>query len=314
MLEIPTVRGWLGGGLLREVEHVLHQREMAAHDALPHPFHNDIAVYARTANPMLDPNISTIYSVTSGGGEVLPRLTADPAHGGTVTAEAAGIVELDATISSVTIEPFKYAVTALWSAELDTDSALGLNRILAQSAGRELGLDAGVHLTTGDGSGKPSGWVGNVTNGGTASGGTATQSFDFIAPADLPGLFMSVAAPYRNRGTWMASTTAFQKILEWRDQNDKPIVHMDPTQAIPTSLYGRPLVENPAMAAVASATVSLAFGDFGAAYSVVALPLRVELSKDFAFGTDQIALRSILRLDGAVIDSAALAELTSADT
>ena len=70
---------------------------------------------------------------------MLPRLTADVNHGGTLTAEAAAIQEGDPTISSVQLNPYKYAVISLFSAELNEDNSIHIEQLLADSTGRELG-------------------------------------------------------------------------------------------------------------------------------------------------------------------------------
>ena len=78
--------------------------------------------------------------------------------------------------------------------------------------------------------------------------------------------------------------------------------------------YGRPVIENPAMVAVASATKSVLFGDMSAYYTRIVGGPRVEFSRDYKFNTDQLALRTIIRLDGNLIDAAAIKSLVSANT
>lgn len=288
--------------------------QSAGGSAIPTSFADFVTVYERTFTPMLDPGIVTILGNDTGAPIVLPRLTADVNHGGTITAEAAGINELDPTFSSVTLNPYKYGVINLWSAELDTDNVIGLRDLMARSTGRELGIDIGSALTTGDGSGKPQGFIGVATNGGTAAG-TASwgASATFFGWGDLVSLYGSVASPYRSNGTWMVSSDAFTKILQFRDTNNQPIL-IPGLGGAPATILGRPVVENPAMAAVGSASKSVAFGDFSRYVVVRVNPTRVELSRDYKFSTDQIALRTIERVDGDLIDTAAVAYLVSANT
>lgn len=65
--------------------------------AVPTDFASSVAIYARTFTPMLDPSVVSILGRRTGAPIIMPQLTADPNHGGTVTAEAAAISELDAT-------------------------------------------------------------------------------------------------------------------------------------------------------------------------------------------------------------------------
>ena len=65
------------------------------------------------------------------------------------------------------------------------------------------------------------------------------------------------------------------------------------------------------MAALASASVSVIFGG-ASRFHVASVPIRIELSKDHKFNTDQLALRVIRRVGSRLIDTAAIATLTSA--
>jgi HK97 family phage major capsid protein len=82
----------------------------------------------------------------------------------------------------------------------------------------------------------------------------------------------------------------------------------------PDRFYGRPVYENAAMAAVASATTSVLFGDLSAYYTRIVGAPRVEFSRDYKFNTDQLALRSIIRVDGNLLDAGAIKKLVSANT
>jgi HK97 family phage major capsid protein len=68
------------------------------------------------------------------------------------------------------------------------------------------------------------------------------------------------------------------------------------------TLLGRPLHENADLAAVASASVSVAFAAWDH-YHVARLPVRIEASRDYKFSTDQVALRVIERVDGRLVGS-----------
>jgi HK97 family phage major capsid protein len=285
----------------------------AGGSAIATTFADSVVVYQRTLNPMLDPNVVTISNTRSGAPFTIPRLTADVSYGGSVTAEAGTIAELDPTISGVTLTPYKYPVITLWSAELDQDQINEIEPLIAKSNARELALDAGVHLTTGDGSGKPTGFITSETNGGTAQGTAVTGGANFFGWPDLVTLYGAVASPYRMQGSWMVSTDAFTKILGFRDSTGNPIL-VPGLGGAPATLLGRPIYENPAMASVGSASKSVAFGDFSAYWVRRVAPLRIELSRDYKYNTDQVALKVVDRLDGELVDAAAVAYLVSSAT
>lgn len=283
-------------------------------DTIDQSFYDTVTVYERTLTPMMDGGIVTMLNTARGENLYVPRITADPAHGGTVTAQAAAINELDTTFSSVTLGTFKYAITQLYSNELLNDASIPLETLIAEAAARELAIDIGAHLTTGTDTTQPNGVVTAATNGGTAGGTASGTSLDtFFAPADLIDLYYSRAAPYRMRGSWMGATTAVAKMRKARDSNGAFLWEPSLVVGQAPTLLGRPVYENPAMAAVASATKSVLFGDFKR-YFVRRLPIRVDVSTDYKFSTDQVALRTIERVDGDLIDAVAIAYLVSANT
>ena len=273
-------------------------------------FADFVAVYERTASPMLDPGIVRLLPRSSGEPLVIPRVTADPAAGGTVTAEAGGITELDLTLSQVTITPYKYGITNLWSAELDQDNTIDLRDLMAETTGRELGLDIGDHLTTGDGSGKPKGFITAATNGGTATG-TGTTFGTYFGGTDLIDLYYSLAEPYRRQGSWMANSTTLAQIRKSRDTTGQLLWQPSYVAGQPESLLGRPIYENPGMAN-GSAAKAVAFGDFKRYIVVKVNPTRVALSTDYKFATDQLALRTIERVGGDLPDVIAIKFLVNA--
>jgi HK97 family phage major capsid protein len=286
--------------------------QSAGGSAVPTLFYDKVAWYARTATPMLDGSIVTVVNRDTGNPIVFPRLTADPSTGGTVTAEGGAITEADATISSVTVTPKAYKLISLWSRELDTDEAIGLEDLLARSVARQLALSAGAKLTTDTGT-DAAGIVYRAELGGTATGTAGNTTLDtFFGPADLIDLKYSRPLDVRARGAFMVSTTAMSKIRKMRDSNRQFLLNPAVSGGVPT-FDGSPVYENPSMAAVASATKSVLFGDM-AAYHTVRLPVRVELSIDYKFGVDQVALRVVDRVSGDLPDVTAIAYQVAANT
>ena len=55
-------------------------------------------------------------------------------------------------------------------------------------------------------------------------------------------------------------------------------------------------------------------GDLASALLIKAAPIRVEISRDYRFDTDQIAVKSVYGLGGAVVDPVAAAYLVSANS
>lgn len=272
-------------------------------------FYDRVVVYERTFTPMLNPDVVTVLPTMRGENLTIPRLTADASGGGTVTAEGGTISAADPTISSVVLGAFKYSTINLWSAELDQDEVIGLEDLMARTTARDLAIGAGAHLTTGTGTVQPNGIITAAGNGGTASG---TANNKFFGPGDLVDLYYSVAAPYRAVGTWLVSSTGLAKVRKFVNSSGD-FIWVPGLGGAPDTVLGRPIFENPAMAAVASASKSVVFGDTSRYFVRRVTPARVEISSEYKFDTDQLALKVVERLDGNLVDTAAVNYLVSAN-
>lgn len=273
-------------------------------------FVDRVLFYEVDDSPLLDPAVVTVITTSRGEAMDFPRLTADANVAGTLTAEAGTFTEADATISKVTLNAYKYGGIELFSAELDEDDVVNIQDVLARSAARHIVEQVNAPLTTGDGSSKPNGIITAAANGGTASG---TANNTFFGPSDIIDLFYGRKAAYRRRGNWLASSTGLAKIRKLQDANGQLIWQPSLVPGAPETVLGRPIFENPDMAAVASASKSVLFGDTHAYYVRRVGTARVELSRDYKFNTDQLALKVVERIDGDLLDANAVAYLVSAN-
>jgi HK97 family phage major capsid protein len=309
----------MSGGFESSVSESFESRALQSEggSAIPTTFADFVTVYLRNLTPMFDPNIVTILNTPTGNPIVLPRWTADPAAGGTLTAEAGGITELDGTLSQVTLNAYKYAITSLYSAELAIDNVINIESLIAKGAARELAVDIGTELTTANGSGKPNGIVNAASNGGTAGGTSTNTSLDtFFGPVDLIELrYFNLAQGYRQVGVgaYMVASAAQSKMRKFRDSNKQFLWQPSLVAGVPDQFDGYPVYENTAMAAPASVAKSVLFGDLSA-YYVRRMPTRVDVSKEYKFNTDQLAVRTIERVDGDLPDTAAIVYLICANT
>jgi HK97 family phage major capsid protein len=79
-------------------------------------------------------------------------------------------------------------------------------------------------------------------------------------------------------------------------------------------LLGRPIVTDPTVAAVGSANMSVIFGDFSAYVIRDVAGVRIERSDDFAFSSDVVSSRAILRTDGDLLDTTGAIKGLDTDT
>lgn len=309
----PTRRPYLS---LPEGKSDVEYRAMtiAAGTNVAQAFADFVVVYERTLNPIYD--VATILPTSNGEIFTIPRLTSDVAGHGTVVAEAGGVVEGDPTISAVNLGAYKFGSTTLWSNELAQDNYINLDQLVAESTARDLDIAIGTILTTGDGSAKPTGYLLNATNlgtaNGTASGGQTTDTF--FNAADLMNAYYSLAAPYRRNATWLVATSALKLMRNFRDKNGQWLWGVNLQPGAPDTFNNRPVLENPGLAAAASVSKSVTVGDFSRFYIREVTPMRVDTSIHYKFNTDQFAIRTLVRRDSNLIDTAAVGYIVSANT
>lgn len=266
-------------------------------------FQTNVAVYQRTMSPWLQ--VASIINANNGRPLNLPHSSADPT---TYTpGEGTAITPADPTLGTAIATPVSYKHLGYISAEAEEDEVVGLMGVIARQAARALGLAAGAAFTTSI--------LAAAANGGTAAGigGTGTAAGTFFGADDLFTLKYGRAAPYRLNGAFVAANSAIQKMKKWKDAQGQYLLQPAIGAGSPDSFDGNPVYEDPGLAAVASATKSVLFGDLGAVV-IKQMPLRVAVSTEFAFNLDNVAIKSVYRAGAALPDGAAIAYLVSANS
>jgi HK97 family phage major capsid protein len=238
--------------------------------------------------------------LNTGGGETLqvPKTTG---HSTAASAAQAGtIASSDPAFSMQTLSAYKYGVLLQVARELIDDTAVDLLGYLAMQAGRALGNAFGTDLVNGSGAGQPYGIVNNsVGVTGATTGVSGSPSY-----ANLVDLEYSVIAPYRQSRScyWLAADKTIGGFRKITDTVGRPIWEPSAVLGSPDLLLGKPLVADPFMPALATNALSIAFGDFSQYFVRLVGGVRFERSDDFAFSTDLVTFRAILRGDGTMVD------------
>ena len=239
--------------------------------------------------------------LNTGGGETLqvPKTTA---HSTAASAAQAGLIpSADPTFSMQPLSAYKYGILLQVARELIDDTAVDLLGYLAMQAGRALGNAFGTDLINGTGTSQPAGIVTTATTGvtGATTGVSGAPSY-----ANLVDLEYSVIAPYRQSRScyWLAADKTIGGFRKITDTTGRPIWEPSAVLGSPDLLLGKPLVADPFMPAQALSAKSIAFGDFSQYFVRLVGGVRFERSDDFAFGTDLVTFRAILRGDGTLVD------------
>ena len=246
--------------------------------------------------------------LNTGGGETLqiPKTTAhsSPANSPSLSAaQAAALTTADPAFSMVTLNAYKYGILLQVARELIDDTAVDLLGYLAMQAGRALGNNFGADLVNGR-AGGPTGLLAGVVTSSPGVTGATTGVSGAPSYANLVDLEYSVIAPYRQSRScyWLAADKTIGGFRKITDTVGRPIWEPSAVLGSPDLLLGKPLVADPFMPAVATSAFPIAFGDFSQYFVRLVGGVRFERSDDFAFGSDLVSFRAILRGDGTLVD------------
>lgn len=241
----------------------------------------------------------TVLRTSSGENLQVPKTTA---HGtAAITSENAAISASDSAFGQVTLGAYKYGRLVQVSRELVEDTAVDLLGYLARDCGRSLGNAFGAHAVTGTGSSQPSGIVTGSTAGVTGGAGV-TGAF---TADNLIDLFYSVIAPYRASSScaWLMRDATVASVRKLKDNSNQYLWQPSMQIGAPETLLGKQLYTDPNVAAVGLSAKSVLFGDMSTYFVRMVNGVRFERSDDYAFNTDLVTFRAILRADGALVDT-----------
>jgi hypothetical protein len=236
---------------------------------------------------------------TSGGETIqIPKTTAHSTAA--IVTEASAIGVSDPTFGQATLGAYKYGVMVQVSRELVDDTGIDLQGYLAEETGRALGNAIGAHLVAGTGTGQPRGVLTDATLGVT--GGTGVTGG--FTGDNLIDLYYSVIAPYRNSpaAAWLVKDSTMASLRKIKDTTGQYIFQPSLQANTPETLLGKPVYTDPNVPATA-VNKSVLFGDFSRYFVRLAGGVRFERSDEYAFNTDLITYRALLRGDGALMDT-----------
>lgn len=278
----------------------------AGGNVVPTSFYNRLMAHLIEVSAILQSG-ATVLNTTSGEVLQVPKTTS---HGtALLTAEAGTISASDPAFGQASLGAYKYGVLIQVSRELIDDSGVDLEGYLAMQAGRALGNALGADLITGNGSSKPTGILNNTTLGVTgptgANGGLGATSGTANSGADnLIDLFYSVISPYRASSAcgWLVRDATMAVIRKLKDTTGAYIFQPSLVAGTPDTLMGKPIRTDPFVPAMATGAKSVIFGDLSQYFVRLAGGVRFERSDDFAFSTDLVTFRALIRGDGILVD------------
>lgn len=241
---------------------------------------------------------ATILNTNSGEVIQVPKTTAHSSAA--IVTEGNAIGASDPAFGQVPLGAYKYGTLIQVSRELLDDTGVDLEGYLAMQAGRALGNAFGAHAISGTGTSQPRGILTDATLGVTGqSGVTGAFSGDNIID-----LFYSVIAPYRASASckWIMKDATVGAARKLKDTTGQYIWQPSLQAGAPDMLLGKPVLTDPNVPATALSAKSVLFGDYSQFFVRFAGGVRFERSDDYAFNTDLVTFRALLRADCSLVD------------
>ncbi|MGO1048796.1 phage major capsid protein [Crossiella sp. CA198] len=242
---------------------------------------------------------ATVLRTDSGERLYWPKVTGYSSA--TIVGEGAAIPESDPSFGPhVEINAFKYAYRVLATREILEDSIFDLGRYLVSQAGPAFADGLNRHFLVGDGVGKPKGLFTAAPVGKTLAAKTAVTADELI------DIYHTLIPPYRRAATWLMHDSTAASIRKLKDNTGNYLWQESLRVGEPSTILGKPVLNDVAVPALAADAKVMSFGDLSAYYVRFAGALHVDRSEHVAFNTDQISWRFIQRADGVLMDDRAV--------
>jgi len=259
-------------------------------------------VYDRIVEHMVQTNVvrNVASVITTANGETLNVPTSTAFSTAAIVGEAAQASASDPTLATRALGAYKYVVLVQLSNELAADASVDVAGFLARQAGTAIGVATRGHMTTGDGSSKPTGIVNSSTAGVTG----ATSVSGAFTGDNLIDLRYSVGAAYTSQPGigWMMNSTSMSAARKLKGTANDHYLFAPGLNGDPDTLLGFPVQINDSMASPATSAKSVLFGHLPSYYIREVNGIDVAVSDDFAFDYSVRTFRVTLRTDGLLID------------
>ena len=239
----------------------------------------------------------TIINTTHGGDLILPTVN-DTNAKATIVSDYDQSTKRAPSFGSVTLKAYTYRTPIIpVSQTLIQDSAFNLDAVLSGLLGDSFSRGVNEQLTTGDGTGKPTGIVTAATACTTQAAATSIKLDDII------DLIKSVNSAYARNGKFMFNRNTLWELAKIKDQTGRYIWQDSARDGTPATLFGKQYILNDDMADIGAGNASVLFGDLSKykirmvkSFSVVRLN---ELLAEYL----SIGLFGFARVDGNLLDA-----------
>lgn len=198
---------------------------------------------------------------TGAGSVILPKLTGRPTA--SWVGEDEERPETTMTYGQIEIPIHEIACYIDVSLRLLEDAAINVESEISAELSQEFALKENAAFSHGDGAKKPLG-IQNVAGIPEVVNGHATN----VNPDKLIALMYSLPQQYRNNGSWMMNGTTLGVVRTLKDAQGNYLWQPSYQAGQPSSLLGRPVIEDPEMPDIANGAYPIMYGDFNKAYRI----------------------------------------------
>lgn len=262
---------------------------------IPTALASEIEIALKTYGGMFE--AGTIINTSHGGDLIMPTIN-DTSAKATIVSEYDQSTKRAPSFGSVTLKAYTYRTPIIpVSQTLIQDSAFNLDAVLTSLLGDSFSRGVNEQLTTGDGTGKPTGIVTAATACATQAAATSIKLDDII------DLIKSVNSAYARNGKFMFNRNTLWELAKIKDQTGRYIWQDSARDGTPATLFGKQYILNDDMADIGAGNASVLFGDLSKykirmvkSFSVVRLN---ELLAEYL----AIGLFGFARVDGNLLDA-----------
>lgn len=222
------------------------------------------------------------------------------------TAEEAGYNESDPAFGKASLGAHKLTRIVKVSEELVHDSGFDLLAYLGKNFGKSFGLAEENAIVAGTGTGQPSGFVAAASTGVTAAAVAAITGDEMI------DLYHSLTRPYRKKAVFTMNDTTLAFIRKLKDSTGQFIWQPGLKAGEPDAILGKPVLPTIAQGAMATGVDAISFGDLSYYYLAERSGRVLQILIELYAGTGQVGYRGFERIDGALVDTNAVKNLTMA--
>ena len=262
---------------------------------IPNTLASEIEVALKAYGGMFE--AATILNTSHGGDLILPTVN-DTSAKAAIVSEYDQSTKRAPSFGSVVLKAYTYRTPIIpVSQELIQDSAFDLDALLSRLLADSFSRGVNEDLTTGNGTGKPTGIV-TAATACTTQAAAASIKLD-----DIIDLIKSVNSAYARNGKFMFNRNTLWELAKIKDQTGRYIWQDSTREGTPATLFGKQYVLNDDMADIGAGNASVLFGDLTKYNIRLVQSFRVIRLNELLAEYLSIGLFGFARVDGNLLDA-----------